>query len=152
MAGKRKYDRDTIIQRVCEGLAEGVPVTQQCQAKDMPHWNVVSKWMAESPEIKDKVARARSFGYDRLASECLQIAHDVKPEKGLVERAKLQIETRLKLLAKWDPQRYGDRLIEDKEVRVTVTVNDPTAAARAIIEGEVLNNATQARQITQDDQ
>ena len=27
-----------------------------------------------------------------------------------VQRSKLRVETRLKLLAKWDPRRYGDRL------------------------------------------
>lgn len=154
MAGKRKFDRDAITDKIAEGLAKGIPVTQQCQAEGMPHWNVVSKWMAETPEIRDKVARARSFGYDRLAAECLSIANDAKLKKEDIEKAKLQIETRLKLLKCWDPQRYGDRIMEDKEVRVTVTVNDPTAAVRAgrIIEQEVSDNATQARRITQDDQ
>ena len=34
-----------------------------------------------------------------------------------VQRSKLRIETRLKLLAKWDPRRYGDRLALDHGVQ-----------------------------------
>lgn len=38
----------------------------------------------------------------------------VKVKRGdMLGHRKLQIETRLKLLAKWDPKRYGDRVTTD---------------------------------------
>ena len=59
-------------------------------------------------EIARQIARARSDGYDTIAVDALKIADD---RKGDVPRDKLRVETRLKLLAKWDPKRYGDRQI-----------------------------------------
>jgi hypothetical protein len=36
----------------------------------------------------------------------------------VIQRAKLRVETRLKLLAKWDPRRYGDKMMIDQTTRV----------------------------------
>jgi len=90
--------------------------------------------------VSAAIARAREEGFDAIALECLRIAdtpvegvsekyeavkvpgdhEDAEPttEFRIVERKvedmlghrKLQIETRLKLLSKWDPARYGDKL------------------------------------------
>ena len=57
---------------------------------------------------------------DAIADDCFVIADESSKDyrltdKGLafdaehVQRSKLRIETRLKLLAKWDPKRYGER-------------------------------------------
>ena len=32
------------------------------------------------------------------------------PDSEWISRSKLRVETRLKLLAKWDPKRYGDKI------------------------------------------
>jgi hypothetical protein len=58
-------------------------------------------------------------GFDAIAEETVAIADTppayAKTEGGMridtgdVAHRKLQIETRLKLLAKWDPKRYGER-------------------------------------------
>ena len=37
----------------------------------------------------------------------------------MIQRAKLRIDTRLKLLSKWDPKRYGDKL----DINANVTGN-----------------------------
>ena len=63
---------------------------------------------------------AREAGFDEIAEDILAIADDgsrdyVPGERGVVvdhdhiQRSKLRAEMRLKLLAKWDPRRYGDR-------------------------------------------
>lgn len=44
---------------------------------------------------------------------------------------KLQIETRLKLLAKWDPKRYGDRLAADHGVQDNLAAQLRAARERA---------------------
>ncbi|MEE9876582.1 MAG: hypothetical protein PBU97_08085 [Stenotrophomonas maltophilia] len=44
---------------------------------------------------------------------------------------KLQIETRLKLLAKWDPKRYGDRLAVDHGVQDNLAAQLRAARERA---------------------
>lgn len=35
------------------------------------------------------------------------------PDKEWMLRSKLRVETRLKLLAKWDPKRYGEKITQE---------------------------------------
>ena len=43
-----------------------------------------------------------------------------------IQRSKLRIETRLKLLAKWNPKKYGDKLALEGEIGIrTVLVPKP---------------------------
>lgn len=95
----------------------GEPLAQICRDDHMPSDKTVRNWMTDDAEITSAIARARVNGFDYLASECLEIAEE-RPERtpsgsidtGSVQHAKLRIETRLKLLAKWDPKRYGEKL------------------------------------------
>jgi hypothetical protein len=63
--------------------------------------------------------------------------------KDAIEHRRLQIDTRLKLLAKWDPKRYGDRVqvTGDPEHPVAHTVNgtiaiDPGEAYLRMLKGD----------------
>lgn len=111
-------------------------MAQICRDMHMPAVKTVALWAEQDTEISTSIAAARVEGYDVLAAQCLQIADTpvlgveekvtpalknqqgdvVVPESVELKRGdmlghrKLQIETRLKLLAKWDPKRYGDRL------------------------------------------
>ena len=81
----------------------------------------------EGVGLSASIARAREVGYDSLAEECLSIADDAnndwmqRTDKDgrstgwvlngeHVQRSKLRIETRLKLLAKFNPKKYGERV------------------------------------------
>jgi len=87
---------------------------------------------------------ARAAGYDALADECVAIADETafdtietdsgtKANKEWIQRSKLRVETRLKLLAKWHPKKYGEKLeIEQKTATVAIpTSDDPIEAQRA---------------------
>lgn len=96
--------------------------------------------MAEHPKFAAMMNEAREQGFDALANECLAIADDSTKDHGargmnseFVQRSKLRVETRLKLLSKWHPKRYGEKLeIESKTASVAVPVgDDPLAAVRA---------------------
>jgi hypothetical protein len=126
-----KYDPE-IARIICEQLSEGVPLRQICRENDgFPAWRTVYDWMARDDALGSagvglsaSIARARDIGYDAIAEECLLIADtpqigrkQVVSEDGLVTTTedmlghrKLQIETRLKLLAKFHPTKYGDKL------------------------------------------
>ena len=83
--------------------------------------------------LSASIARARDIGYDALAEECLLIADtpqfgqkQVMTDEGtattiedMLGHRKLQIETRLKLLAKFHPTKYGDK---------TIVAGDPNGA------------------------
>lgn len=103
-------------------LSKGEPLTHICADDWMPCDDTVRNWAAANPEFARDIARAREAGFDRIALDALAIAdeteHDTK--KGAdgqdicnsewISRSRLRVETRLKLLAKWDPKRYGDKV------------------------------------------
>lgn len=126
-----KYDPE-IARIICEQLSEGIPLRQICRENDgFPAWRTVYDWMAkddalgsEGVGLSASIARARDIGYDAIAEECLQIADNpqfgqkqVMTDQGtattvedMLGHRKLQIETRLKLLAKFHPTKYGEKV------------------------------------------
>lgn len=110
---------------ICERVAEGEPLRAICREGGMPAWRTVYLWIDEHPEFAARFARAREVGFDAIAAEALEIANTpqvgVRTEttddgktkevrEDMLGHRKLQIETRLKLLAKWSPKKYGDKV------------------------------------------
>lgn len=132
---------DEIVRRV----SEGVPLAQVCRDMKMglTTWY---KWTYARPELQKSIARAREAGYDMIAADALRIAdtpiegvETTTDEKGTTEKRgdmlghrKLQVDTRLKLLAKWDPKRYGEKLALGgaEDLPPIKTMTDEQLAAR----------------------
>lgn len=127
--GKKKGRKSTFDQKLADGILErlsnGEPLAAICRSEGMPKVRTVSDWKAAHPEFAANFARAREEGADALAAECLEIADETSndtitlrkgeaeieiPNKEWILRSKLRVETRLKLLAKWFPKRYGDKI------------------------------------------
>lgn len=123
-----------VVAEICERLSKGEPLAVICRDEGMPDPSTVWDWQQARPEVSQAIARAREAGEEWIAAECMEIADDSRndwmerkaeegDEKALqyngehVQRAKLRIDTRLKLLAKWNPRKWGDRLQH---------ANDPT--------------------------
>jgi hypothetical protein len=123
-----KYDPE-IARKMCNMLADGVPLRQICRSPGFPAWRTVYDWMVRDDEalgvgrgvgLSAAIARAREIGQDAIAE---QIFLDInsEPERimsegggridpGYVQWQKAKAEIGLKLLAKWNPKRYGDRV------------------------------------------
>lgn len=110
-----------IAEEICHRLSQGEPLAQICRDEGMPAVRTVSDWRAANERFSADFARAREEGFDTIAAECLDIAdetafdtlsteHGDRPNTEWISRSKLRIETRLKLLAKWDPKRYGEKI------------------------------------------
>jgi len=123
--GRPSLFTEDLVGTICERLAKGEPLAVICRDEGFPHPSTVRDWMADKPEVSRAIARAREDGEDWIAAECLSIADDGQFDYTVVEddgevttrlnseniqRSKLRIETRLKLLAKWNPKKYGERL------------------------------------------
>lgn len=116
-----KYTR-ALIDKICKRLANGEPLAVICRDKGMPDPSTVWDWQQAKPDVSQAIARAREAGHDAIALEALSIADDGRrdytvDEEGRftvdhdhIQRSKLRVDTRLKLLAKWDPKRYGDKV------------------------------------------
>lgn len=107
----RYADRDEIVAQICERLAKGEALIRICESKHLPsRWTVVD-WMRTDEEVALQISRARELGEDYIANDALRIADGELPLLNTPndpQRDKLRIETRLKLLAKFNPKRWGD--------------------------------------------
>ena len=134
-----KAERERAIAKVIEGLSKGTPLTIICREPGMPTDWTIRQWADADPELANDIARARETGFDAIAVEALEII-DQEPEMALTEGGqrrdagyvawqKARVETRLKLLAKWDPKRYGDKTTigGDPENPLTIHINGATA-------------------------
>jgi hypothetical protein len=110
-----EYDRAAVVEAICEGLAQGVPLEELCRGDGMPSARSVHDWKRSEPDIAAPIARAREAGADMIAQRLRLTARGKGPEEGGdstgdVARDKLICDTDLKLLAKWFPATYGDRV------------------------------------------
>lgn len=120
MAGKRTK---ALENEICERLSTGEPLRQICRDEHMPVWQAVYQWMEKDDGFSRRIACARETGFDAIADATLDIADNstndwmetndpdnpgYRANGELVQRSKLRIETRLKLLAKWSPKKYGE--------------------------------------------
>jgi hypothetical protein len=85
-------------------------------------------WMDEDAGIASAIARAREEGFDAIADDCLAIADDRTDEPA---SRRVRVETRLKLLAKWDPKRYGEMIKHGNADGSNIDITATILAARA---------------------
>lgn len=94
---------------ICTRLAEGIPLAQICRDEGMPGVTTVYSWIKGNREFSEAFACAREIGWDMIAAGARLTARGEDGfSTGDVQRDKLVVDTDLKLLAKWDPKRYGD--------------------------------------------
>jgi hypothetical protein len=154
---------------VCERLSTGETMRQICRDAHMPHWTRMYDWMAQDPDLSLRVARAREAGYDALAEEALEIANTpfigqkkvfssgagededsmTVTEDDMLGHRKLQIETRLKLLACWNPKKYGNKVAlggdAENPIKVETQVEADTYLA-ALLKNVELNKQVNANE------
>ena len=121
-----KYDPQ-IAQEICDQLSDGIPLREICRQDGFPAWQTVYDWMYRDDALGDAgvglsrvIARAREVGQDAMAERAYVEMYQ-EPERilsegggkidpGYVQLVKARAEITLKLLAKWNPKRYGDRV------------------------------------------
>jgi hypothetical protein len=134
---KSEYTIQSLLNRI-EGGRFLADVTQD---EDMPHHVTVLKWCEDDPQFRQRLARSREIGNDRIAVDAIKIADDGRNDtyidaKGnqrvdydVLGRSKLRVDTRFKLLALTDP-RYSERTLQlqrDDEERNREIDDDETA-------------------------
>ena len=141
-----------IAQEIVERLSEGTPWWEICRDEHMPHWRTIYDWMYKDDRetaagrgvgLSASIARAREIGQDAIAEDCIRII-DQEPSKivgdggvrydsAYVQWQKNRVEQRLKLLAKWNPKRYGDRVTMAGDAENPVSVQADLAFFDAIL-------------------
>lgn len=137
------YNWPAIIDEVCDWLASGRTVIDYCEQDGKPKDWSVYQHIAKDEATVTRIAHARAQGADRIAEEALRIANT--PQEGvtitvdkdgrkevredMLGHRKLQVDTRLRLLAKWNSGRYGDSHKVEHSGKVEVPALDDREAA-----------------------
>lgn len=115
--GPKSSYTQAIGDEICRRISLGETLADICRDLKLSRFTV-DQWRDDQPAFKAAYLDARTKGYDVIAEDCLAIADESSRDfkngqydAEHVQRSKLRIETRLKLLAKWDPRRYGDKHI-----------------------------------------
>lgn len=125
---------DTLeAQMIVDWVSEGMTLIDATRALGIPIRTIYDRINA-NPRFAEAMEHARAAGYDCHANDLTKL---VRGEEGFstgdVKRDRLVAETTMKLLAKWHPKKYGEKLeIEQKSATVAIPVgDDPIAAQRA---------------------
>lgn len=126
---------------IIEWISAGKTLREWCRIEGNPHFNTVYDWLEKDEQFAGRFARAREIGEEVIAQECFEIADDASndwmerlDDEGMgvgwklngdhVQRSKLRIETRLKLLAKFNPKKWGEKVdVTSKGDKVGLAIN-----------------------------
>lgn len=154
------YD-PVVAEQICELLSEGIPLREICRMEGMPAWRNIYFWMSRDEDLSAHIARAREMGYDSIAEECLDIADNstndymdrefrnahgkIEVERVVdsehIQRSKLRIETRLKLLAKWS-NKYSEKTVITGDANGAPIKTEETGSGRLY---ELIRNMEMAK-------
>lgn len=109
---------------VIEWVSSGKTLRSFCRLPGKPSRRTIDSWREVDPVFDARFARAREDGHDELAEEALEIANTPKSGKIITQgpdgkktvtedmlgHRRLQIDTITKLLAKWNPKKYGEKV------------------------------------------
>lgn len=117
-----------VVAEILKRLELGHPLAVICRSEErFPHPSIWGDWCAADESLAIAYARARAVGHDTIAAETIAIVDDVTEDPA---SRKVRAETRLKLLAKWDPKRYGDAILHKHADADGEKLNaDPTGIA-----------------------
>jgi hypothetical protein len=120
---------EALVDEICTRVANGTPLREICREDGKPAWTTFYNWINADKVIFERFSRARELGTDAIAEDAIAIL-DAIPERidggrmdsAYVQWQKNRVEMRLKLLAKWNPRKYGDRqiLAGDKDAPLEV--------------------------------
>ncbi|KKL96204.1 hypothetical protein LCGC14_1846820 [marine sediment metagenome] len=145
--GKPKPRRSTeydekIAAEVCNRVAAGEGLRAICKDPGFPCHQIIYQWLAAEPTFMTAYTRAREAQMEVWAEDCTDIADDATndfmerinkagtaervPDPETVQRSKLRIDTRLRLMAKLNARRFGDKV--EVELSGSVKVQTMTDA------------------------
>jgi len=110
-------------QALLAGIAEGRTLDELCRRHAL-HRSTVYLWLRDE-DFAGRMAWARAIGFDAIADQMIEIADDSRNDwvaredaaggpavmvrnPDNVTRSRLRIDVRLRMLARWDPKRWGD--------------------------------------------
>lgn len=122
-AGRPTSKTEAIVNEIMERLAHGEPLARICSDDHMPAFSTVWRWEESDEEFRNLSLRARRYGTHYLADQCLDISDEDVEDGAAVQRNKLRVDTRLRLIGQWNRKEYGSKQEIEHSGGTTNTVN-----------------------------
>lgn len=120
------------VEGIIEWISSGKTLREYCRQEGNPPWRTVYMWLEKDEEFSARFAHAREMGMDAIAEDTLALI-DTRPDlvisdsgsrmdAAFVSWKKNQVEQRMKLLAKWNPKKYGDKVGVEHQGGISIAV------------------------------
>jgi hypothetical protein len=149
--GRPSKFSQALADEIVERVSNGEPLAPVCRdlGLGLTTWY---QWCKDRPDLSEAIARAREAGEEIIAADALRII-DEEPSLNItqfgssydsssVTWAKNRAELRLKLLAKWNPRKWGDKIavggaddLPALQSQANVTL-DPSEAYKRLMGGK----------------
>ena len=130
MLDGKDWDREKVMDIVCTQIATssrgiGRIILQGVEDYGgFPDYSTIMRWVDKEEELCKRYARAKEAQADFMADEMIDICDDARndfmtkgefevPNKELIQRSKLRIDTRKWLASKLKPKKYGDKVQQE---------------------------------------
>lgn len=105
--GRPSIFSQELAEQIATLLTEGTPLAVICRKPNMPNFSTVYRWERDNEEFRMLLAGAREAGTHFMADDSVRIADD--PELDPAHK-RVMIDTRLRLIGKWNAKAYGDKV------------------------------------------
>lgn len=106
---------------ICTWVSEGNTLASWCDANNVA-MRTVHDWLAKDKDFAADYARAREDMGDVIAARMRQLAAEPSNHPDDVQHRRLMLDTDKWLLARWYPNRYGDRTNVEHSGGITVNL------------------------------
>ena len=119
--GRPSKFQQKLADEICQRLAQGEPYVKICQDAHMPDFSTIWRWEQSNPDFGRQAEVALEHGSHFLAHDCLRIAVDDEIDP---RHKKIMIDTRIRLIGKWNAKRYGEKLQVDQRTELSEATDE----------------------------
>ena len=123
-----------IVENLLVHVANGGTVRAFCREKHNPSYNTIYRWLDKDKDLMTRFTyTSRFLGARAIAEEALELVDTIPPVIGDGDNARMdnahvnwmrsRADLRLKLLAKWYPQEYGEKVGIDARGDINLTIS-----------------------------
>jgi len=125
MARPTKYDRQKVMNVICDRIAEGESLRAICEDIDMPNIDTIMEWLKVDKELAEQYARARERQADFYVEQIINISDNsgkdtVVTKDGIeqvnheaIQRDRLRVDARKWVASKLAPKKYGEKIQQE---------------------------------------
>ena len=125
---------DGVLYMVCDQVADGASLKEICASEGV-NYSVLWKWLNAENRMEEYELALRARA-DSEAHSMIGIADSATPDE--VGVAKLRVDTRDKLIKKWDRNRYGDKVEVTHRAVPVLNIVTAVMVEEKVIEAEMV--------------